>query len=58
MNNEELKLGSITEIWKSGPEWAKYSAYLDTMEPEAIDSEGEPMKLSRYAPLQSQNFDL
>ena len=49
MNNEELKLGSITEIWKSGPEWAKYSAYLDTMEPEAIDSEGEPMKLSRYA---------
>ena len=49
MTTEELKLGSITEIWKSGTEWTKYCQYLDTMEPEAIDSEGEPMKLSRYA---------
>jgi len=49
MNNEELKLGSITEIWKSGVEWTKYHQYLDTMEPEGLDSEGEPMKLSRYA---------
>ena len=49
MNNEDLKLGSISEIWKSGAEWTRYSQHLDTMEPEGIDSEGEPMKLSRYA---------
>ena len=43
----ELKLGSITEIWRSSSEWLRYCQHLDTMEPEGFDSEGQPMKLVR-----------
>ena len=45
----ELRLGSITGIWKSRPDWLLFREYLDTMEPEGEDSQGSPMKLSRYA---------
>lgn len=45
----ELKLGSITEIWKIKSEWLKYCEFLDTMEPEGQDSDGHAMRLSRYA---------
>ena len=48
-NNSELKLGSIGEIWKSREEWLKYCQYLDKMTPEGFDSDGLPVKLSRYA---------
>ena len=46
----ELKLGSITEIWRSSSEWLRYCQHLDTMEPEGFDSEGQPMKLVRKRP--------
>ena len=46
---DELKLGSITEVWKSRDQWLKYCQYLDSMTPEGYDSEGIPIKLSRYA---------
>ena len=46
---DELKLGSITEVWKSRDQWLKYCQYLDSMTPEGHDSEGVPIKLSRYA---------
>ena len=33
----ELKLGSITEIWKSKTDWLQFCQYLDTsMEPEGM----------------------
>ena len=46
---EDLKMGSITEIWKNTAEWEKFCHFLDTSEPEGYDSSGIPMKLSRYA---------
>ena len=46
---DELKLGSITEVWQSRDQWLKYCQYLDSMTPEGYDSEGIPIKLSRYA---------
>ena len=42
-------MGSITEVWKNSSEWKKFTNFLDTSEPEGIDSSGVPMKLSRYA---------
>ena len=49
LSKSELKLGSITEVWKSPSEWSKFCQFLDKMEPEGLDSEGVPIKLSRYA---------
>ena len=49
MEPPELKLGTITAIWKSKSEWLNFCQYLDTMEPEGMDSDGQPIKLSRYA---------
>ena len=49
MEPVELRLGSITGIWKSRPDWSQFRQYLETMEPEGDDSQGTPMKLSRYA---------
>ena len=46
---DDLKLGSITEVWSSRDQWLKYCQYLDKMTPEGYDSEGVPIKLSRYA---------
>ena len=46
---DDLKLGSITEVWTSREQWLKYCQYLDNMAAEAYDSEGVPIKLSRYA---------
>jgi len=46
---DDLKMGSITEVWKNSGEWKKFTNFLDTSEPEGIDSAGVPMKLSRYA---------
>ena len=45
----ELKMGSITEVWKNGIEWQKFFDYLDKQPPEGVDSSGIPLKLSRYA---------
>ena len=45
----DLKMGSITEVWKNSLEWQKYYDFLDNFTPEGTDSAGEPMKLSRYA---------
>ena len=45
----ELKMGSITEVWKNGLEWQKFIDYLDKQPPEGVDSNGVPLKLSRYA---------
>ena len=46
---DDLKMGSITEVWKNSSEWNKFTNFLDTSEPEGYDSSGVPMKLSRYA---------
>ena len=46
---DDLKMGSITEVWKNSSEWKKFTNFLDTSEPEGYDSSGVPMKLSRYA---------
>lgn len=48
-STDGLKMGSITEVWKNGREWEKFTEFLDKCEPEGYDSEGIPMKLSRYA---------
>lgn len=46
----DLKLGSITEVWKSETQWKKFCQFLEEkMDPEGFDSEGTPLKLSRYA---------
>ena len=44
----ELKMGSITEVWKNAIEWQKFFDYLDNQN-EGMDSSGIPLKLSRYA---------
>ena len=44
-----LKMGSLTEVWKNGQEWLKFCSYLESHEPEGMDSSGSPLKLSRYA---------
>ena len=49
MTETDLKFGSITEIWKSKAEWSKYHAFLENMQPEAYDSEGKPVLISRYS---------
>lgn len=45
----DLKMGSITEVWKNGHEWSKYVQFLDKCQPEGYDSANQPLKMSRYA---------
>ena len=50
----ELKLGSISEIWKYPNEWLAFCNFLDNMghpsgSGEGLDSDNRPMKMSRYA---------
>lgn len=45
-----LKLGTISEIWETKEEWNKFTKYLDEdNDPEDVDGQGNPLKLTRYA---------
>lgn len=45
----DLKMGSITEVWKNGQAWSQYVQFLDQCQPEGYDSANQPLKMSRYA---------
>ena len=41
-------IGLLSEIWRSGSDWAKFKSYLSSIS-KGEDIDGEPLSMDRYA---------